>query len=174
MTDCIERNSSDTLMPDENSDADKTNGLIWKLLNFLLRSPRTLIREIRAKYKLEIYAKWILNHILFLKVTSNNDPKDVNVFNLKWISLVHIIINLQWYYTDNFKQDMFCLKMVINSVKRHPHGEELLHGGWSSYDNLFRSSCDNCHRVRRKTFVYTKKTIVKNGYFQLSKISFRC
>jgi predicted membrane channel-forming protein YqfA (hemolysin III family) len=33
--------------------------------------------------------------------------------------------------------------------------EELLHEGWSSYDNLSRSSCDNCHGVRRKTIVYT-------------------
>jgi hypothetical protein len=40
-------------------------------------------------------------------------------------------------------------------------GEEVLHeGGWSSYDNLFRSSCDNCHGVRRKTSVYTTKTLV--------------
>jgi ribosomal protein L36 len=36
-------------------------------------------------------------------------------------------------------------------------GEEVLHEGWSSYDNLSRSSCDNCHGVRRKTIVYTAK-----------------
>jgi hypothetical protein len=47
----------------------------------------------------------------------------------------------------------------------------VLHQGCSSYDNLFRSSCDNCHGVRRKTSVYTTKTLVKTGYFHLSKMS---
>jgi hypothetical protein len=36
-------------------------------------------------------------------------------------------------------------------------GEEVLHEGWSSYDNFV----DNCHGVRRKTIVYTANTHVK-------------
>jgi ribosomal protein L36 len=44
-------------------------------------------------------------------------------------------------------------------------GEEVLHEGWSSYDNLSRSSCDNCHGVRRKTIVYIAKTLFKIGNF---------
>jgi hypothetical protein len=50
---------------------------------------------------------------------------------------------------------------------RSVHGEEVLHEGWSSYDNFLRSSCDNCHGVRRKTVVYTAKTLVKNGNIHL-------
>jgi hypothetical protein len=53
-------------------------------------------------------------------------------------------------------------------------GEEVLHEGWSYYDNLFRSICDNCHGVCRKTSVYTTKTLIKGGYFYRSKMSFRC
>jgi hypothetical protein len=38
-------------------------------------------------------------------------------------------------------------------------GEEVLHEGWSSYDNLFSGSCDNCHGVRRKNIcIYYKNT----------------
>jgi ribosomal protein L36 len=48
----------------------------------------------------------------------------------------------------------------------HIHmGEEVLHEGWSSYDNLLRSSCDNCHGVRRKTIVYTLKHSSKMEIF---------
>jgi hypothetical protein len=52
-------------------------------------------------------------------------------------------------------------------------GEELFQEEWSSYDNLFRCSCNNCHGVRRKTSVYITKTLAKNGYFHLSRMSFR-
>jgi hypothetical protein len=46
-------------------------------------------------------------------------------------------------------------------------GGSVIHEGWSSYDNLSRSSCDNCHGVRRKTIVNTAKTLVKDGNFHL-------
>jgi hypothetical protein len=50
------------------------------------------------------------------------------------------------------------LSFFINA--EHNHGEEVLHEGWSSYDNLLMSSCDNCHGVRQKTSVYLTKTLV--------------